>query len=111
MIRLPRLRPLRLFAARKNAARPLVRESAVRPGHDRLETVDAVRRTDRRPGQVDAAFIAKAEAAAGMTWAEIEWWASRIEFEQQQYARDLGHCCWAGATAAPKACPWHGEPA
>jgi hypothetical protein len=52
-------------------------------------------------------FIAKAEAVTGMTREEIEWWASRQEFEMQQYAKDLGHCCWAGATAAPHPCPWH----
>jgi hypothetical protein len=43
----------------------------------------------------------------GMSWAEIEWFGSREEFERQQYAKDRGHCCAAGMTAAPGPCVWH----
>lgn len=52
-------------------------------------------------------FNRKAEAAAGMSWDEIQWWAEREEFERQQYAKERGHCCWAGGVASPDPCPWH----
>lgn len=52
-------------------------------------------------------FHDKAEEATGMTWEEIGWWAERTDFEEQQYAKDRGHCCWAGMVASPGPCVWH----
>ncbi|MEU0078526.1 hypothetical protein ABZY58_11570 [Micromonospora tulbaghiae] len=55
----------------------------------------------------DEMFRMRAEMVTGMRWDEIMWWGERVEFEQQQYAKDRGHCCWAGMVGAPEPCPWH----